>query len=211
MTLKYIILGAFLNVKESAAECDSKVVIVFDISGSMGGERLAKAKNALKDWIEYSVPKGTEIGLVPFESTAQVSKGFALTKLDSSTLNMMKSKIDALTAGGGTCIGAGFQAAIQQSTLFNNQVGGTILLIGDGTNGCSSPSLATVRSWCLSKRKTVFALNVGLSLDSGIKSITDATKGKIFDMPDEMNQDDFNGILKEICNDECEKGKLPTL
>eukprot|EP00088_Acartia_fossae_P009157 TRINITY_DN1441_c0_g1_i1.p1 TRINITY_DN1441_c0_g1~~TRINITY_DN1441_c0_g1_i1.p1 ORF type:complete len:282 (-),score=38.12 TRINITY_DN1441_c0_g1_i1:261-1106(-) len=207
MKLQFIImlLGAFLNIQESKAECDNKIVIVFDISGSMNGQRLAKAKIALKDWLEYSVPDGTEIGLVPFNSQAQISRGFALTSLSPSTLVMMKSKIDSLTASGQTCIGAGFQAAIQQSTLFNNQNGGTILLIGDGQNGCSSPSLATTRSLCLIRRKTVFALNVGMSLDSGIKSITDATKGKVFDMPDEMDQDDFNGVLKEVCNDECEK------
>ena len=185
-----------------------EIVIVFDVSGSMHGDRLAKAKVALKSWIANSLPYHASIGLVPFEYRAHVGKGFGLKEVNSSSILEIESKIDGLEAGGDTCIGAGLRAAIEHPTLFNNKRGGTILLIGDGIDGCRKPSLESIKKLSIEKQKTVYALNVGLGLDSKIYSLTQETNGKVFDVPDEMNSESLNLLLNEICGSDCNQSKI---
>ena len=166
-------------------------------------QRLKNAKAALKDWLTYDVPFGTYVGLVPFEFKAHIDKGFRLKVLDSSSLSYMTKTISSLTSGGGTCIGEGLQAAMTSKALLNNSKDGTIILIGDGIDGCSMPPFQQITKEYVRKNTTVFALSVGNGLDKKVEDITKVTGGKVFDVPDTMKKDDFNGILRQICKSDC--------
>ena len=85
--------------------------------------------------------------------------------------------------------------------------GGTILLIGDGRNGCSNPSLLSIKDLSVATQKTIFALNIANGMGPEIKNLITATNGTMFDVPADMNDDDFNGLLLEVCHDECDKSK----
>ena len=192
--------------------CDN-IVFAFDVSGSMNSNgRMTKAKDALKAWLNENVPDGTYIGFVPFNSYANIAGGFPLTEIGNSTLPYVESVIDRLQAGGGTCIGAGINAAIQEPTLFDNFDGGIIVLVGDGSYGCDggSTSIGRVLDLCLRTKKTVYALNVGGSLDSSVNQIISATGGDIFDVPDTLDVDELNEILKNVCNDDLTTSAPPT-
>ena len=76
------------------------LVIMMDCSGSMGGEKLEKAKNALKEILAH-VPSNTDIGLVSFGANS--GWNYPLGPRKNSQL---MQAIDGLASGGDTPLGA---------------------------------------------------------------------------------------------------------
>ena len=95
----------------------------------MGGQLLTKAKKAIVDWLSNNVPHGSMVGMLPFASFADPIKGFELMELNSTSLMVMTDKVNDLSAGGGTCYGAGLQWAIEDPLYFGNKTGSTIRII----------------------------------------------------------------------------------
>lgn len=174
----------------------------------MQGSRVDKAKKAITKWLEKSVPDGTSIGLVTFNHDADIDQ--PLIDLNESSLGKIIRAVANIRTGGGTCIGAGLRKAIENTALFARKTGGTIILVGDGEDGCNNDpdlNLDTIKALCIQTKKTVYGVNVGSRLDARVTDLANKTGGKVFDVPDSLNVDQFNAILKKICNDEC-KGKV---
>ena len=184
--------------------CDD-IVIVFDKSSSMNyNGRIDKAKQAITKWFEKSVPDGTNIGLVTFNNYAKIEQ--SLIELNENSLEVLTKAVSNIWVSGGTCIGAGIRKAIENRALFAKKTGGTIILVGDGQDGCGNKpdlNLNTIKDLCIKTNKTVYGVNVGSNLDVRVQDLANATGGKVFDVPDSLNVDEFNDILKKICNDEC--------
>ncbi|MDY6766382.1 MAG: vWA domain-containing protein [Candidatus Nanohaloarchaea archaeon] len=90
---------------EKEAIADS--VSVIDVSGSMGGGKLAEAKDAAKAFSRIILDAaGNRAGMVAYEDSIDTTH--PLTRNESS----LNDTIDGLTDGGNTCIGCGILEAI---------------------------------------------------------------------------------------------------
>lgn len=79
--------------------CSENLVIVMDCSGSMSGIKIAQAKNALKEILEY-IPANTRIGLLSFGENSGWK--YSLGPRDN---NKLIQAIDNLYPGGNTPLG----------------------------------------------------------------------------------------------------------
>lgn len=117
-----------LRIEGKDKPVTSDIILVIDTSGSMSGSKIASAKNAANSFIDALLKPGnttTNIGLVSFESTVTLESG--LTN-DAASL---KTKVNALTAGGGTFTQAGVkqaEAMLANSTADHKH----IVLLSDG-------------------------------------------------------------------------------
>ena len=86
-----------------------QVVLIIDVSGSMTGTRIEKAKSSAKTLVEnlYGLSEGTQVGLISFSSGAQ-----QLTDLTTSKDTVI-SAIDGLNAYGGTNMSPSLDLASQ--------------------------------------------------------------------------------------------------
>jgi len=90
-----------------------KVVFVIDTSGSMSGESLQQARQALISILEDGIFEWDSIAILSFSSTVETWEGPAELKNDmlyratSETLQSAKTFVNNLGAGGGTNIAAG--------------------------------------------------------------------------------------------------------
>ena len=77
-------------------------VIAVDVSGSMSGEELVILKNSLKSFIDIVPNDGSEVGIIAFNGGNHYVSDFTQNK------SKLKSRVDALSAGGGTDFDAAF-------------------------------------------------------------------------------------------------------
>lgn len=86
-----------------------QVVLIIDVSGSMTGTRIEKAKSSAKTLVEnlYGLSEGTQVGLISFSSDAQ-----KLTDLTTSKDTVLNA-IDGLNAYGGTNMSPSLDLASQ--------------------------------------------------------------------------------------------------
>ena len=75
-----------------------QVVLIIDVSGSMTGTKIEKAKNSAKTLVEnlYGLNEGTQVGVISFSSDAQRLTGLTTSK------DEVINAIDGLDAYGGT-------------------------------------------------------------------------------------------------------------
>ncbi|MDQ0091070.1 hypothetical protein J2T12_004496, partial [Paenibacillus anaericanus] len=155
-----------LTVEGKNIQSTSDVVLVMDRSGSMDGSRMTKAKEAAKKFVDNLLIKDskTRIAVVSFSKGVTTESDFKGTEGKES----LKTKIDGISADGGTNIQAGLNRA---RTLLNgsqaqNKV---IVLLSDGEPTYSyKAGKATAYNW--PENKFNFALsdfNYGTILGSG--------------------------------------------
>lgn len=91
------------------------VMVVIDVSGSMFGSKLNRAKDGAKGLVDVLNPETTDIniGLVKYNTSATLVSNLGTSE------NQIKNDIDQLSAGGGTDIGEGIKAA--QNELSNSE------------------------------------------------------------------------------------------
>ena len=119
--------------EDEGAEAD--VMLVLDTSGSMSGQKLTDAQNGAKELVDTLGP-GVNVGLVEFDSSATTPQGLTSDK------QAVRDAIDALTAGGGTNIGTGIDAA-QDEFDANGRAGVPkfMVVLGNGdTSGGEQPA-----------------------------------------------------------------------
>lgn len=125
-----IILLALLAAPAAAQEAvHDNTVIVFDASGSMEGQKLVMAKDALKEAVK-AIPATTHVGLLEFPGSKWI---YPLGPLDSQRLN---AAIDGIRAGGGTPLGVhiklGADALLEHREKQHNYGTYKLLVVTDG-------------------------------------------------------------------------------
>lgn len=109
-------------------------VLIIDRSGSMGffgGTPLASAKDAARLYVD-GMRVGDKIGVVGFEDTADPAL-FSLRDWDNTSRTQAFGYIDGLNAEGGTCIGCGLQAGLDQLVASGvGTHGWALIVLSDG-------------------------------------------------------------------------------
>ncbi|MBI4179802.1 VWA domain-containing protein [bacterium] len=118
-----------LSIPESRRVEPKDVAIVLDVSGSMSGDKLASAKNAIRFILEHLNPSD-RFTLIPFSGMARpVWEG--LKKADASAVTEAKNFLDETEAEGGTNLHEGLQIAREALSNKSNRPG-FVLLVTDG-------------------------------------------------------------------------------
>lgn len=128
----------------------ANVILVFDVSGSMGStdmapSRIMAARQSAHLFVN-ALPANVQIGVVSFNNMAVVRAPL------TSDHGLIQRSIDTLLPGGGTAIGDGLNAALdqlQQQAKDNNgnSIPATVVLLSDGANNAGSdPMQAALRA-----------------------------------------------------------------
>jgi Ca-activated chloride channel family protein len=174
---------------------DTDVVLVIDTSGSMAATdlsptRLGAATSAAQSLID-ALPDGARVGVVSFSQTASVVAPLTSDKTQAD------NALDTLSPGGGTAIGDGLNAALNQlaqrpADAQGQRPPGMVILLSDGeSNFGSTPASAAARA----KQQGVQVDTVGVGQrgtqayvdrqavgldESTLKSIASTTSGQYF-------------------------------
>lgn len=154
------------------------VVLVIDRSGSMSGNKLWVAKQSAKMFVDLMRP-GDKVGVVAFGSSASVV--YPLQEILATGTDIKgeaKNAIDALTASGGTSMGAGLQLGqLQLNTNGQSDPIRLMLLLSDGVEN-GSPTADQVLPSIIADKITVHTLALGFDADiEKLENIADQTGG----------------------------------
>lgn len=106
----------------------SNTALVIDQSGSMQGQRLRHAVVAAKAWIDRA-NDGDVISLSTFANGGNVD--WPASSLSPAIRSELTSTLDALVAGGGTCLSCGVERALTQVARSEHRVR-QLLVLSDG-------------------------------------------------------------------------------
>lgn len=101
--------------------------VVLDRSGSMGGDRLTGACQALTELLDRLDPTDN-LGIVAFDDTAQV----VVPAGPVQDKTAVRHAIQALQPGGSTDLSAGYLRGLQEAQRVAGPSGATVLLVSDG-------------------------------------------------------------------------------
>jgi len=144
------------------------LMLLLDRSGSMSGEPLTGAKDAIGRLLRRLTPQDC-FGLITFDDQAEVVVPPMLMK--DHNLEAVQRKVAAIQSGGMTDLSAGYLLALREvkrSLTQTQQTGATILLVSDGhaNGGITEPSLLReVAENALSDSITTSTLGLGLGYD----------------------------------------------
>lgn len=144
----------------------TNLVVVLDRSGSMGGDRLAHAKRALRDVIDRLSP-GDTFGLVTFDDEVElvVPAGPVVDR------DRIKRVIDGVEARGSTDLGAGLLRGLKEARRLEATEGVRVLLVSDGhaNNGVTDPVVLGARTGeFVDLGITTSTLGMGLGYDETV-------------------------------------------
>jgi len=138
------------------------LVVVLDRSGSMSGQKIKDAKEAVLDLLSHLSSKD-RLALVSYAN--DVRRHANLLKVTGTNRMLLKSAVHGIWASGGTNLGAGLQEGIK--ILSESQRHGNVakvILISDGlaNRGITDPAaLGHMASIAVVKRFTVATVGVG--------------------------------------------------
>ena len=144
------------------------LMLLLDRSGSMSGEPLTGAKDAIGRLVRRLAPQDC-FGLITFDDQAEVVVPPMLMK--EHNLEAVQNKVAAIRSGGMTDLSAGYLLALREvkrSLAQTQQTGATILLVSDGhaNGGITEPSrLREVAENALTDSITTSTLGLGLGYD----------------------------------------------
>lgn len=172
------------------------VAIVIDNSGSMGGSRIAAAKDASVQFVN-DMELGDQIAIVTFSSSASVRQ--ALIELTDETVRQsVISKINAIAAGGGTNLAAGINAGNQQlATAFVGFARAQVFL-SDGQDG--SDIATAIANTPQDIDIHTIALDTG-SNQVRLQQIADGTGGTFFFASDESQLANLYALIRARITD----------
>ena len=142
------------------------LVVVLDRSGSMAGDRLTAAQQALRTLVDRLDPTD-HFGLVAFDHEAAV----VVPAGPVADKQGIKHAIAALTPGGSTDLSAGYLRGLQELHRISAKGGSKLLLISDGhaNSGVTEPErLAEVAQRAASDGVTTTTLGLGLGYDEAL-------------------------------------------
>ncbi|XP_041465498.1 calcium-activated chloride channel regulator 1-like isoform X1 [Lytechinus variegatus] len=148
------------------------VVLVLDISGSMGGNRFDRMIQSSTDYIMNVIPEGSKLGIVVFESTSQIRA--SLTDVTDTTSRQYLASALPPSAGGSTCIGCGILSGIQ--VLGSYAQGGYILLLSDGGENIS-PYIRDTYDEIENSGVIMDTITISNSADQQLEDLSNMTSG----------------------------------
>lgn len=158
------------------------MVIVLDRSGSMGGKKIADAKQAALNLLS-SLSARDRFGLVTYSDGVQRPSN--LVKVTPANRELLRSIISSISAGGATNLGAGLREGINvlQSARENGNVR-KVILISDGlaNRGITDPvSLGNMAAVSVEKEFAVSTVGVGADFNEHLMTlIADRAAGNYY-------------------------------
>lgn len=122
-------LSVSLSAGGEGAQAPLNLCFVLDVSGSMGGAPLRTVKQAAIKLIDRLTARD-RISIIAFDHKAKV----LIPNQLATDLESIKSEINRLKAGGGTCIDDGLKAGIAQLANGKDDRVSQLLLLTDGEN-----------------------------------------------------------------------------
>jgi len=122
-------LSVSLSAGGEGAPASLNICFVLDVSGSMGGAPLQTVKQATMKLVDRLTERD-RISIITFDHKAKV----LIPNQLATDLSAIKSKINSLKAGGGTCIDDGLKAGIAQLADGKEDRVSQLLLLTDGEN-----------------------------------------------------------------------------
>ena len=119
------------------------LLVVLDVSGSMSGQKMDYAKQALHELIDR-VGASDRFGLVTYESSAGVRIPLAATSGGAAA--RWHRQVDMLEASGGTNIAAGLELGLSQLERRESGRSARVLLLSDGQATAGDTSTEGLRS-----------------------------------------------------------------
>ncbi|XP_005886455.1 PREDICTED: calcium-activated chloride channel regulator 4 [Myotis brandtii] len=167
---------------------DRIVCLVLDKSGSMGGyNRLNRMNQAAKYFLLQTVENGTWVGMVHFDSTANI-KSKLIQIISTNERNTLLNSLPT-AASGGTSVCAGIKAAFQIIRKRYSQLDGSeIVLLTDGEDNSAKNCLDKVRE----SGAIIHFIALGPSADPAVTEMSDVTGGKHLFVSDEVQN---NGLI----------------
>ena len=165
----------------SARRVPTEVVVVLDRSGSMEGEKLARAKGATRALLRELGPDDL-FELVAYASGAVVV--IPPTRVTRDALGSLDARIDAVAVDGGTNIAAGLDLGLQGVRARSSDGGAArMILISDGMANVGDTSLSglTGRAREAAHSGVVSSIGVGSDFDERVMAaIADAGTGNFY-------------------------------
>lgn len=184
------------------------IMLVLDVSGSMGGSNLTELKTAAKSFIDSMKAYNDDcrIGIVKYSNSATTVS--ELKKLDETTGSdnndvYLKNLIDGLTTYNMTNIASGITTGYAELTGTTNKE--IMLVMSDGEANYpdySTASALAIAAAATAKTAGVTIYSVGMSIsgtsaENTMKSISSGT-GYYFDSDSSTITDVFNQIAAEL-------------
>jgi len=152
-----------LTAEASAnAHAPLALVVVLDTSGSMEGEKLREAKDAVKGLVR-DMKDDDEIAFVHYSDSAEVVQ--PLTAV-GEVRRSLPARVDALQADGGTAIPLGLAAGMRALDAETGNRVRRIVLVSDGLDS-SRPRSEQLAKKSAEKGITVSSMGIGLDFDEG--------------------------------------------
>ncbi len=172
------------TISGPGAREDRKVdmVVVLDKSGSMGGNKLAEARQAIVKLVE-NLTVGDRFALVTYSSGAATNRG--LTRISNSNRADIIRDVTNIRSGGGTDLGAGLHQGME---ILKNRHGsgnmGRLVLVSDGraNQGIVDPAaLENMASMAIKAEFAVSTVGVGHDFNEVLMGrIADGGAGKYY-------------------------------
>jgi Ca-activated chloride channel homolog len=208
----------FASVAGSDAQANANVApplnlaIVIDRSGSMKGERLARAIEAATGTIER-MRDGDMVTVVAFDTAAQIVVPPTLTT--ASTRGTVEAAIRGIRLGGDTCISCGLEAAMTQIMSASARLPGgdqvtRMMLLSDGAtnNGIKDiPGLRALAGRLRERGCSISTIGVDVDFDEKVMAaIAIESNGRHYfvanasDLPAIFAQE-FDSLLSSVARD----------
>ncbi|XP_041452567.1 calcium-activated chloride channel regulator 4A-like [Lytechinus variegatus] len=159
-------------------------VLVLDVSGSMGGERLVLLQQAAANIIENILPLGARLGIIAFNEYATVLH--SIVEIDSQQRRESLLRSLPKSANGRTSIGRGVELAVRELREFENDpAGSTLIVITDGEQN-AHPYIKDVLHEI--ENMTVNTVAVGGEADGQLELLAVHTGGDSFSHTDKSSE-----------------------
>lgn len=157
---------------------------VVDVSRSMEGNKLLKAKEALNNFVDQLGPKDTK-SLVSFDTAAQICSYVY------DTTDQFKQAVNNLTILGGTSVSAGLSAGVADLQLRDSSKEKIIILLCDGdVDDCSG-----VIDYCILNGIKIYTINVESGDNEKLMELSEKTGGKYYNAKD---ANDLENMMKHF-------------
>jgi len=179
--LELSIAGQSDGAAAEARRVPTDVIVVLDRSGSMEGDKLARAKAAAQALLG-ELGRDDRFGLVAYASDAVVA--IPLTAVTRENLGSLAERIGALQVEGGTNIAAGLDLGAQVASFESGDRAKRVILMSDGMANVGDASLEGLTrraSQTASRSCVVTAIGVGSDFDERVMTaIADAGTGNFY-------------------------------
>jgi tight adherence protein B len=159
---------------EQAPSADLQVVLLLDVTGSMGGGPLAAAKQAATAFLDR-LPDDVRLAVVSYDTEATLVSGFEASRDEHA------DGIDGLEAGGETAM---YDAVVSALDLFPDAAGDAsraLVLLTDGEDNASRAELEDVVDRLASSGVLLRGVEyqTAYSESAGIQAMAEATGGDV--------------------------------